>query len=102
ELRESVKALITLRTTQPALRWGSFQRLYSANGIYAFGRSHEGRTYITALNAGEADQTAKLNLDGQPIGPVTVVWGRGGVRDAGSLTLDVPARSAAIFSIEPI
>jgi len=101
ELRDSIKALSTLRRTQAALRWGSFLRLYSANGVYAFGRSLDGRTYVTALNAGEADQTIKLDLEAPQSRTVTLAWGNGLVRDPGSLSFEIPARSAAIFSIEP-
>jgi cyclomaltodextrinase len=100
QLRDSVKALIALRSTQAALRWGNFLRLYSANGVYAFGRSLDGRTYVTALNAGEADQIVKLDLNAPQSRTVAMVWGSGSVRDAESLTLEIRARSAAIFSVE--
>ena len=50
ELRAEIKKYIALRHAHPALRRGSYHRLYSADGVFAFGRKLDGKMLIIALN----------------------------------------------------
>jgi len=60
-----VKEVIALRKQNPALRRGDFNRLWSAEGTYAFSRSFEGNTFITALNASDSIQQIEVTYDAQ-------------------------------------
>jgi cyclomaltodextrinase len=65
DLLHYVKELIKLRKKNPALRRGDFKRLWSANGVYAFSRSLDEKTFVIALNASEAPQQAEVRFDGK-------------------------------------
>lgn len=92
-----VKEIIALRKKNPALQRGDFKRLWSANGVYAFSRSYEGKTFVVALNVSESPQQAEVTVEaGKNPNPV---FGRAtsiSVRD-GRLKFTVPARSGAVL-----
>jgi cyclomaltodextrinase len=96
-LRSYVKELITLRKENRALRRGDFRRLWSADHIYAFSRSFEGKTIVVAMNASESPQQAKVAFEtgGEP----EIVFGEASEISAeeGQLKFRVPARSGVIF-----
>jgi neopullulanase len=52
ELRNFVRGCIQLRREHPALRRGTYHRLYASEMVYAFARRLEGETYVIAFNAG--------------------------------------------------
>jgi cyclomaltodextrinase / maltogenic alpha-amylase / neopullulanase len=60
-----LKELIALRKKNPALRRGDFKRLWSADGVYAFSRSFEGKTFIVALNVSESPQQVHVTYEAQ-------------------------------------
>ena len=57
QLLAFVKELIALRKSHDGLRRGTYSRLYSANGVYAFKRSSKSESLLIALNASEERQT---------------------------------------------
>jgi neopullulanase len=57
-LHSYAKDVIALRKHSPALRRGDYQRLWSANGTFAFSRSLKGDTVVIALNTSESPQEA--------------------------------------------
>ena len=65
DLLNYAKELIKLRKKNPALRRGDFKRLWSANGVYAFSRSLDEKTFVIALNALEAPQQAEVRFEGK-------------------------------------
>jgi len=63
DLRAYAKEVIALRKKNPELRRGDYKRLWSANGIYAFSRSHQGKTSVVALNVSESPQQAHVTYE---------------------------------------
>lgn len=92
-----MKELTALRKKNPALRRGDFKRLWSANGIYAFSRSYERKTFIVALNVSESPQQAHVTYEAQK--SPKAVFGEASnmsVED-GRLRFTVPARSGVML-----
>ncbi len=96
-LLDYLKAAISLRKDNLALRRGTFTRLWSADSVYAFGRALEGESLVVALNASEEPRPIEVPREakenpkaffGQP-SDVTVVDGR--------LKFTVPARSGVVL-----
>jgi len=54
------KEIIALRNKNPAFRRGDMKRLWSANGVYAYSRSFEGKTFIVALNVSDSPQQIQV------------------------------------------
>jgi cyclomaltodextrinase / maltogenic alpha-amylase / neopullulanase len=57
------KEVIELRRKNPALRRGDFRRLWSADGVYAFSRTFDGKTLVVALNVSESPQQVHVTYD---------------------------------------
>jgi glycosidase len=57
------KSLIALRKDYPALRYGSYHRLYSNDHFIVFGRKWEDQTFVIALNASNEGQKVSLSTD---------------------------------------
>jgi len=92
-----IKELIALRKKHPALRRGDFKRLWSADGVYAFSRSYEGKTFIVALNVSESPQQAHVTFEAQK--SPKAVFGEASdmsVED-GRLRFTIPARSGVML-----
>jgi neopullulanase len=66
-LRSYVKQAIALRRQNPVLRRGDFKRLWSADGIYAFSRSLDEKTFFVALNSSDTPQQARVAYDSERI-----------------------------------
>jgi len=103
DLLAYAKNAITLRKQQPALRRGSYQRLYSADGVFAFGRQLEDEACVVALNASDAPRTvefpiAALSPQSRPpehlFGPQTNAH-----RQEDTLRLEIPARSGVVMKV---
>lgn len=62
DLLDYLKAAISLRKSHPSLRRGTFERLWSADGVYAFRRAHEGESLVIALNASDEPRRIEVNL----------------------------------------
>jgi cyclomaltodextrinase / maltogenic alpha-amylase / neopullulanase len=97
ELLNYLKGAISLRKDNPALRRGTLERFWSAEGVYAFGRSLDGESVVVALNTSQEPQPievpheAKKNpkvVFGQPSN-ITIVESR--------LKFKVPARSGVVL-----
>jgi cyclomaltodextrinase len=58
------RALIALRHAHPALRRGTYRRLYAEGLVYVFERQLLGETVTVAVNAGEAAQAARFAARG--------------------------------------
>ena len=99
------KRIISLRHDQPALRTGTYHRLFTNAGLYVFGRANGDTTLIGAVNAGDEVQSARIPLAGLPseVGAVAELFRTGDGQiaaqvDAGTLALTVPARRAVLWS----
>jgi cyclomaltodextrinase / maltogenic alpha-amylase / neopullulanase len=66
DLLAHVKKLIALRKAYPALRRGSYQRLYADREVMAFGRWLDQDRLVIALNTSTATKTVDIPV--QPIG----------------------------------
>lgn len=96
DLLSHAKAAIALRTENPALCRGNFNRLWSADGIYAFSRSYEGETLVVALNSSESPQQVEVRFEAKNpkaiFGEATnIAVGNGYVK------FTVPARSGVVL-----
>jgi len=90
------KDLIALRKKNPALRRGDYQRLWSDNGVYAFSRSYEGKTFVVAINTSESPQqihvTYNANKNPKPVfGEASEI-----IRDE-RLRFRIPPRSGVVL-----
>jgi cyclomaltodextrinase len=76
ELLAFVKKCIALRHAHPALRRGSYTRLYADKGVYVSGRTLDTDVLVIALNT--ASTTRHLTVSVQPLGlsdgVLTDVW----------------------------
>ena len=91
------KELIDLRKKNPALRRGDYQRLWSAEGVYAFSRSYEGKTFVVALNTSETPQQVHITYEAKKSPkPVFGEASEISVED-GRLRFTVPARSGVVL-----
>ena len=91
------REVVALRRQNPALRRGDYKRLWSANGIYAFSRSHEGETLVIALNTSNAPQQAEVAYEGQKAPKVIFGEASNLSISEGRLKLKVPARGGAVL-----
>ncbi|HUE99282.1 MAG TPA: alpha-amylase family glycosyl hydrolase, partial [Anaerolineales bacterium] len=98
------KELIDLRRKNPALRRGEMKRLWSADGVYAYGRSYEGKTFIVALNASESPQQVEVTFEAlglsrleAKMAPAPVFGEASHISVDGKLKFTVPARSGVVL-----
>jgi cyclomaltodextrinase len=101
-LLHEFQRLIALRLQRPALRRGSFQFLWAAEGVIAVARQLDDETIVAILNANHATYRIDLPLN-QLVADETVMpecWGRDVARvERGKLRgLEVAPRSARIFA----
>ncbi len=95
-----VKSLIAVRKNHDVLRHGSYERLYAADGVYAFKRTSDPESIMVVLNASDKPQT--ISLEASQIGgnEKSVLHGSAtfpaGARGS---QITVPARQAAIIKI---
>jgi glycosidase len=100
------KRLIALRRAHPALQNGDYAPLYADPDVYAFARTLEGSTVVTAVNVAEAPRRCKLPLiSALPAQPAaaTILFTTDGSPTAelvpGTLMLTLPTRSGAVFDV---
>jgi cyclomaltodextrinase len=96
------KALIALRHAHPALRTGSFRRLYASSGLYAFARRNDAETLVIAVNTAEETQRgeAPWSAFGQANDQLsfTTVYGHGeALCNDSSFSIAVPPRDSLIL-----
>ena len=102
------KAVIALRRSNPALQSGDYIPLYADTDVYAFARTLQGSTIITAVNVSGASRQLTISLSStlpaQP-GMVRCLLTTDGSPTAelapGTVTLTVPSRSGAVFDTSP-
>jgi neopullulanase len=90
------KEAIALRRKHPALRRGEMKRLWSADGVYAYSRSYEGKTFIIALNTSESPQQVEAAYEAKR-GPAPVFGEATHISVDGRLKFTVPARSGVVL-----
>ncbi|OQY87914.1 MAG: hypothetical protein B6D38_11580, partial [Anaerolineae bacterium UTCFX1] len=91
------KEIIALRKKNPAFRRGDMQRLWSANGVYAYSRAFEGKTFIVALNASEKAEQIHVTHESQKL-PKAVFGNPSEIKKVdGRLNLTIPARSGVVL-----
>lgn len=90
------KELIALRKKNPALRRGDYQRLWSDNGVYAFSRSFEGKTFVVAINASELPQQIHVTFDAKK-SPKPVFGEASEISLDERLRFSIPPRSGVVL-----
>jgi neopullulanase len=90
DLREYVKRCIRLRHDHTALRRGSYARVYSHQGVYAFLRQLDDNLLLVALNGAEEARVLNLPAGGVQDGTVMEdVWSSERLEVAGGRLRDV-------------
>jgi len=94
--------LIKLRHNHPALRTGRYQRLYAADGVYAFARSNAAETLLIAVNVAEQPRDVQIAVDafapGHSLKEVARVYGEGNVTPADTqLMISLPPRAGLVL-----
>lgn len=98
DLRDFVKRLTKLRKSHSALRGGDYQRLYSADGVYAFRRSMDAEDLLIALNTAEEARTIQIEAAASHPGKTQQLWGEAKFeKDKGNLRLTIPSRQSAVL-----
>ena len=96
DLHQYLKEAIAIRAKNPALRRGDHGRLWSANGVYAFSRSHEGKKLIVALNASETPQQVHVNYEAKKA-PKPIFGQASQISVDGRLNFTIPPRSGVVL-----
>jgi neopullulanase len=97
DLMEVYRSLGMLRRSEPALRQGTYRTLWAEGGLFAFAREFADDHLAVAVNAGEEDAVALLDM---PAGALQRRWGSGEADYAeGRLRVKVAPRSAAVWRI---
>jgi len=92
-----IKEVVALRTKNPALRRGDYKRLWSAEGLYAFSRSFEEKTFVVALNASESPQQIHVTYDAKK-NPKPVFGDASKIStEDGRLRFTIPPRSGVVL-----
>jgi len=102
-LLDYVKAAISLRKSHPSLRRGTFARLWSADGVYAFGRAldvetlHATSLLVVALNA--SDEPRQVEVQSEAKKKPKALFGQPSEIESknGKLRFTVPARSGVVI-----
>lgn len=103
DLLAYAKDVIALRKRLPALRRGSYHRLYSAEGVFAFGRQWENEAMVIALNASDTPKTVEfplVDLSPRIASPVHLFGPQSNayIRE-NTLHLNLPARSGVVTKV---
>jgi glycosidase len=96
DLLAFAKKVIKMRKKYPALRRGSFNRLWSADGVYGFSRSFDGQTLIVALNTSESPQQAEVSYEAKHPKAVFGEASKVSVKDQ-QLKFTIPPRSGVVL-----
>lgn len=96
-LRTYVKDLVTLRKQNRALRRGDFQRLWSADGIYAFSRSLDVKTVVVGMNASDSPQRAEVAYEAGSAPNVAFGQATDVQVQEGRLRFKIPGRSGVVL-----
>jgi cyclomaltodextrinase len=96
-LLDYLKGAISLRKDNPALRRGTLERLWSADGVYAFGRALESELLTVALNASEEPRQIEVRYEAKK--KPEALFGQPSEVESknGKLRITVPARSGVVL-----
>ncbi len=107
-LRESVRALLRLRSAEPALRDSPIRALGAEGGAVAFERGAGSSRFVVAVNAGDEPVALPVRFEDEPEGaggqlaPLDLP-GFGGVGPAsihdGTAVLELAGRSGAVLRV---
>jgi cyclomaltodextrinase len=98
DLRDFVKGLTTLRTQHKALRRGTYEEIFSRDGVYAFNRRSDDETLLIALNADEEARTIEASLTGQSRSKKKVLFGQADFEiNKENIRLTIPHRSGVVI-----
>jgi len=102
-LLDYLKSCIKMRKDHPALRRGSFHRIYADSTVYVFGRKYEGQRLIIALNAGAETAKAEVSLEDFGTGNYVSIFGKAKVKpvDGTKLQLELPRRGSVVMKNQP-
>jgi len=97
DLRDHLKALITLRKAHPALRTGEYKRLYAENGVIVFERADAKEKLIVVINASES--TRQVEVPREESRKLQVLFGQISSISSndGRIRFTVPARSGFVL-----
>jgi cyclomaltodextrinase len=106
EILAAFRSLIALRHQHPALRSGGYRRLWPpprehGGLLYLFVREAPEETLLVAANAGAQKATVRLTSFELPVGGLQLLWGEGEASSDGAVRVAVPARSGAVWRVEP-
>ncbi len=107
DLRGFVQRCIALRKSYPALRRGSYHRLYAHDEVVAFARWLGNEKLIIVLNASTATKTIDLSLGAIKVNDAIAsdVWNGGTLTpiEAGQLReVKIAPRSGAVLKVLPV
>jgi cyclomaltodextrinase len=106
EILAAFRSLIALRHQHPALRSGGYRRLWPpprehGGLLYLFVREAPEETLLVAANAGAQEATVRLTSFELPVGGLQLLWGEGEASSDGAVRVAIPARSGAVWRVEP-
>jgi neopullulanase len=98
DLLNYLRTAISLRKSHPSLRRGTFERLWAADGVYAFRRAHEGESLVVAVNAGDEARRIEVRVEARK--KPMAIFGQPSeiAREGDRLHFIVPARSGAVIA----
>ncbi len=103
DLLDFHKQAIALRKAQPALRIGSYQRLYADPDIYVFARRDATTTLIVAVNVADNERIVRVPITGiaSRTSLPALLFGQGRVvaMDGTGLTLALAGRSGMVVDV---
>ncbi len=94
DLFNYLKSAISLRKSHSALRHGTFERLWSVDGVYAFGRAHGSESLVCAINA--SDEARRIEVKSEAKKAPKVLFGQAAdvSREGGRLKFTLAPRSS--------
>jgi glycosidase len=96
-LLDHLKSAISLRKTHVSLRRGTFKRLWSADGVYAFERAHADESLVVAVNASEAATRIEVGVDAKKKARALFGQPSNVEFQNGTLRFVIPARSGVVI-----
>jgi neopullulanase len=99
ELHDFVKGLTSLRTLHKALRHGTYEHIYSRDGVYGFLRKTDDETLLIALNTDEEPHTFEISLkDPRPV-KNNILFGQAKILKIGEvLQISMSPRNGVVVS----
>lgn len=100
ELCEQIRFLAGIHKTEPAFHGGTYKELLLTNRQYAFSRSGEGSTVISAVNNDEQPANLSIPVPFPASGAVNLFDKTRTPIENGRLTITLPPCSGAIYKLE--